>query len=167
MTNKIRIKKWKPIYAALAAGQEFETQKGMKAVAPMMDHNLPMILIRFGYITPYPPYKLAKKIWDWNKIDSGLRAYYKDRKSGNSLPLAKPTGPTLTSEELAAYRLTENLAWNGKKPVNEWKMPTLEETKEKILEKRAEELKKFWDADLVSELRRRGYEVTAKKTVEL
>ena len=86
MTNKIRIKKWKPIYAALAAGQEFETQKGMKAVAPMMDHNLPMILIRFGYITPYPPYKLAKK---------------------------------------------------------------------------------FWDADLVSELRRRGYEVTAKKTVEL
>ena len=47
------------------------------------------------------------------------------------------------------------------------KMPTLEETKEKIMEKRAEELKKFWDADLVSELRRRGYEVTAKKTVEL
>jgi len=47
------------------------------------------------------------------------------------------------------------------------KMPTLEETKELIQEKRAEELKKFWDADLVTELRRRGYEVTAKKTVEL
>lgn len=53
------------------------------------------------------------------------------------------------------------------KPSDEWKMPTLEETKEKIMEKRADELKKFWDADLVSELRRRGYEVTAKKTVEL
>ena len=60
--------------------------------------------------------------------------------------------------------------------IKEWKktignfeenIPTLEETKEKILEKRAEELKKFWDADLVSELRRRGYEVTAKKTFEL
>ena len=47
------------------------------------------------------------------------------------------------------------------------KMPTLEETKELIQEKRAEELKKFLDTDLVSELRRRGYEVTAKKTVEL
>lgn len=46
-------------------------------------------------------------------------------------------------------------------------MPTTEETKEKIMETRAEELKKFWDADLVTELRRRGYEVTAKKTVEL
>jgi len=80
---------------------------------------------------------------------------------GLNKPLAKPTGPTLTSEELAAYRLTEDLEWNG------WKMPTLEETKERIQEKRTEELKKFWDADLVTELRRRGYEVTAKKIVEL
>lgn len=47
------------------------------------------------------------------------------------------------------------------------KMPTLEETKKRIQEKRAEEIKKFWDADLVTELRRRGYEVTAKKIVEL
>ena len=168
LKDKIRIKKWKPIYVALASGQEFETQKGMKAVAPKMDHNLPMILIRLGYISPEPPYRMAKKIWDWNKVISELRDYYEKWRSetasdplGLNKPLAKSTGPTLNSEELAAYRLTEDLAWNG------WKMPTMEETKEKIKAKRAEELKKFWDADLVTELRRRGYEVTAKKTVEL
>ena len=145
---KIRIRNWKPIHAALASGQEFETQKGMKAVATKMEHNLPMILIRLGYITPEPPYRMAKKIWDWNKIDSELSNYYEKWRSENA---SDPLG------------LNKPLA----KSADKWKMPTLEETKEKIMEKRAEELKKFWDADLVTELRRRGYEVTAKKTVEL
>ena len=65
---------------------------------------------------------------------------------------------TMTSEEIATFRIEEQMGW---------KMPTLEETKERIQKKRADELKKFLDTDLVSELRRRGYEVTAEKTVEL
>ena len=65
---------------------------------------------------------------------------------------------TINSEEIATFRIDEQMGW---------KMPTLEETKERIQKKRADELKKFLDTDLVSELRRRGYEVTAKKTVEL
>ena len=125
--------------------------------------RMPRIYKALGWIKP----KREPNQWNLNVPSIGLtqemaeqiRAESKRMENasdplGLNRPLAKPTGPRLTVEEIIDDQMG-------------WKMPTLEETKEKIMEKRAEELKKFWDADLVSELRRRGYEVTAKKTVEL
>ena len=51
---------------------------------------------------------------------------------------------TMTSEEIATFRIEEQMGWKDAKPI---------ET--------------FTDAELVSELRRRGVDVKAKKLVEL